>query len=363
MSINPHPLHVTARSPRDRVSRNRPFDLMRLGLAACVLLSHAPELTDGNPQRELLYRLTRGGMTFGAFGVHGFFLLSGFLITQSWARDPNLRSYLGKRMLRILPGYLVAVALSILVVGALAPAVPHFFHVPGLKAIASVLLLGSPLTRPAFPGAAFHLVNGALWSITYEVRCYLLLAAAGLAGLLGRRWVCLLLTAALLGLMDQRTVLPLLWKRDMMLWGDPVPLFPLLACFGVGACFFLFRERIPFRTILVSAAAAGLALVIAVAPRHTELAVCVFGSYGMFYLAHLRVPALDRLRFPDVSYGLYLYGWPVQSLWLFFLHGSPWLNFAGSLTICFALGWLSWHFVERPMLKLKRHPTAALPPG
>jgi peptidoglycan/LPS O-acetylase OafA/YrhL len=80
------------------------MDFMRIGFAACVLLSHAPELTDGNPSRELFYRLTHV-MSLGSFGVDGFFLLSGFLIVKSWQTDPNLLDYLSKRVLRIVPGY------------------------------------------------------------------------------------------------------------------------------------------------------------------------------------------------------------------------------------------------------------------
>jgi peptidoglycan/LPS O-acetylase OafA/YrhL len=65
-------------------------------------------------------------------------------------------------------------------------------------------------------------------------------------------------------------------------------------------------------------------------------------------------------RFPDISYGIYLYGWPVESLWIWFHRGSPWIAFAASTVICFGLGWLSWHFIERPALTLKRNATAPL---
>jgi len=66
-------------------------------------------------------------------------------------------------------------------------------------------------------------------------------------------------------------------------------------------------------------------------------------------------------RFPDISYGIYLYGWPVESLWIWFHRGSPWIAFAASTVICFGLGWLSWHFIERPAFTLKRKATAPLP--
>src|SRR5271170_1260907 len=107
--------------PRRQPSRNHQFDLLRIIFATLVLLSHAPEITDGNAARELLHRLTRGPITFGLLGVDGFFVLSGYLIVQSWLGDPEFLNFLRKRILRIVPGYLVAVVLSTLAVGLLAP--------------------------------------------------------------------------------------------------------------------------------------------------------------------------------------------------------------------------------------------------
>src|SRR5665213_15113 len=177
--------------------RNHLMDIMRIVFAACVLLSHAPEVTDGNPSREIFYRLTHA-MTFGDFGVDGFFLLSGFLIVKSWQTTPDLLDYLYKRVLRIVPGYLVAVLLSTLVLGLVAPAIPRFFAHLGTRFLASVLLLSAPITPDVCPGSHYHLVNGSLWTIAYEFRCYILVALFGVCGLLRRPFVWLAVTLLLL---------------------------------------------------------------------------------------------------------------------------------------------------------------------
>ena len=110
------------------------------------------------------------------------------------------------------------------------------------------------------------------------------------------------------------------------------------------------------------AAIALLVACFAVVPSRGELAMVVFGGYLMFYLGQMHLSWLEAMsRLPDISYGIYLYGWPVESLWIWFHRGSPWIAFLGSTIICFALGWLSWHFVERPALALKGKPTAKLP--
>lgn len=162
-------------------SRNIRFDLLRILLAVLVLLSHAPELTDGNKSRELFSRLTQSELAFGTIAVDGF-LFSGFLMVQSWEHDPQLFRFLRKRVLRIVPGYLVAALLSTVVVGLLAPGVPYFFHQLDAKFWETILLLSSPLTPPVLPGRPYALVNGSLWTITYEFRCYLLVAAFGVCG-------------------------------------------------------------------------------------------------------------------------------------------------------------------------------------
>ncbi|GAC1360859.1 MAG: acyltransferase [Acidobacteriaceae bacterium] len=343
--------------------RNTRFDLLRILFALLVILSHAPELTDGNPSRELFHRLSRTDETFGGVAVYGFFLLSGFLIVQSWQADPHLLNFLRKRLLRIVPGYLVAVLVSVLVVGLLAPATPHFFRQLGLVHLKGIALLSSPATPPVLPGATYPLVNGALWTIGYEFRCYLLVALFGVCGLLRRRYAWLAATLALAALaihpVDATSSAGHILQT---LFGEPSKIFHLAAAFFVGGCFHLFRERIPFRPRLALLAAFAL-LAGSLSTRTIQAALVLFGGYLLFYFAHLpQASAPSPRRFPDISYGLYLYGWPAESLWIWFFHTSPWLTFVVSALIAATLGWLSWHFVERPMLKLKRHATAQLPP-
>jgi peptidoglycan/LPS O-acetylase OafA/YrhL len=329
-----------------------------------VLLSHAPELTDGNPSRELLHRLTHTPITFGRLGVDGFFVLSGYLIVQSWLGDPELVNFLRKRALRIFPGYLVAVTLSTIAVGLLAPGVTDFFTHVDMHFVKSVALLSNPATPPVFPGQAYPNVNGALYTIGYEFRCYLLVAILGLCGLLRRPVLCLAATLPLLAALVYTAPFEHIhWPRHVeALAGEPGNAFRLTAIYMVGALFYLFRNRVVFRPPFALTAAAVLIGFFVFAPAIAEFALVVCGGYLMFYLGQMRLPWLSWMsRFPDISYGIYLYGWPVESLWIWFHRGSPWLAFFASTIICSVLGWLSWHFVERPALALKRRPTAPLP--
>ena len=142
-------------------SRNRTFDVLRIVFATAVILAHAPELIDGDRHRELVGRFTGGRLTLGTLAVDGFFLLSGYLITQSWLRNPSCSDFLKRRITRIVPGYATAYVLSTVLVGLLAPSEPEFFRTligywPWYK---NLLLLSPPATPPVLAGAYYHLLT------------------------------------------------------------------------------------------------------------------------------------------------------------------------------------------------------------
>ena len=355
-----------AASPGIRQQRNRSFDVFRIVFSLLVLLAHAAELTDGNKSRELLARLTHTTITFGTVAVDGFFLLSGFLIARSWDQNPSLPDFLRKRLLRIVPGYLVAVALSTVIVGLLAPGVPHFFrHINGFF-YKSVLALSYPATPPVYPGAPSASVNGALWTINYEFRCYLLVAAAGMLGLLRKPRVWLAVTVSLLAAFTVSLKSGvLLWPAHLvLLLGTPFQDYRLVSAYFVGVSFYVLRDTITFAPRFAAVAAATLALSPILVPSSFELAFILAGGYLLFYAGQpTRRLFLPSDSFPDVSYGIYLYGWPVESLLIWFHHGSPWVTFGEAALLSVGFGWLSWHFVERPMLTWKVRSSAPLPPG
>jgi peptidoglycan/LPS O-acetylase OafA/YrhL len=341
---------------------------MRILFATLVLLAHAPEMTDNGPRRELLHRLLHTDYNFGAFGVDGFFLLSGFLIVQSWLGDPEFLNYLRKRVLRIVPGYVVAALLSTLAAGLAAPGVDHYFRHLHRQFFTSILMLGTLATPPAYVDIHLTNTNGSLWTIPYEFRCYLIVAIWGLCGLFRFRrsalWLAATVVLLVLMFFPVLTGPPEGWHEIYYLTGQPPEIARLTATFFAGSCFYLFRRHIPFRPALALASTAVIVAVAVFNPNHIEVAVVTCGAYLMFYLGQLPSITLDWMkRVPDISYGIYLYGGPVESLWIWYhRNGSPWITFLAATIISYALGWLSWHLVERPMLTLKRRPTAPLPP-
>ena len=357
---------VTAATPTIGLNRDNNFTLVRLILASLVILGHSPEIVDGDIHREILTRMTHGAVTFGYFSVAAFFLISGYMIVQSWEQRPILLNFLKKRVLRIYPAYVVSSVLCAFIVGPLAvdQAGQYFasFHPRGF--IWETLWLTGPQTPPVFAGMHYPVVNGPVWTIPHEFRCYLVVPLLSALGLVRNRVAWLIFTVGMLVFSVMSSAIPYATLAPLLprvVWHYLLPPQPLavalphhLACFCAGGCFYLFRDVIPFRAKW-AVVSAGLWAGSMFVPMLPPVSLPVFGAYALFWFAFARIPALDRFkRQADVSYGVYLYGWPVQNLCVwYFPHISPWVLFAVAWPLALALGFASWHLVESPCLRLK----------
>lgn len=334
-------------------ARNNHFNLLRLIFAVLVILSHSFELVDGNRSRELLTWVF-GTLSFGEFAVDGFFLLSGYLIVQSWESSPRPSRFLKKRALRIYPGFIVASLVSAFIVGPLgADAAQYFSAFQGWGFVRDVVLLRVPFVPPVFQGQPSAYVNGPMWTIAFEVKCYLLVMLLGMVGLVKHRrgWLAISACLFLLATIQNAGYRFEIHGRQPEMLG---PMIRLANLFFVGGCFYLFREKIRMTRQLALLAAIVLCAGMFI-PHYAELVLALFGGYLLFFFAFLRIPGLLRFNdLPDVSYGLYLYGWPVQKLLIWYVPGiSPWSVLFLSLVLSLLLAVISWYAIEEPFLKLK----------
>lgn len=329
--------------------------------ASLVIVSHVPELVDGDRGREVLTRLT-GTTSFGELAVDGFFVISGFLITASYANGRSALSYLFKRAARIYPGFLAASLFSLLVVAPLAGACLEYGAARAALGAGIRMIL---LARPTAPGAfadqhhadRFTALNGATWTIQYEFLCYLLVIALGFFGLLRRPGP---LVAATLLCLAVDAFLPdggLAWLSRPMLLPAPAPaLFRLVGMFLAGASFHALRHHLRFSPLPISASAVGLAITIRIAPL-SGFGVAAFGGYLIFAAATLggstRLARVNDRN--DISYGVYLYAWPIQRLLMRHMGlTNPLLLGLLTWSLAVACGWASWLLVERPAMRWAR---------
>ncbi len=336
-------------------NRSNNFDALRVLFALLVIVSHSYPLLLGSNDREPLMRASGSQMTLGEVAVDGFFLISGYLITASWQRSRNAMDYLRRRVLRIYPGFLVAVAFCSFVAGPLI--VPN----------ASLYWQNFQFKNWLFP--AFNLegayspgieTNGSLWSIRYEFLCYVAVAALGLAGLL--KWPAILLGITLgctfLQALQTYRHFQMPGSRLSWLWCYPDFWPRLAACYLAGALFHLWGDRIVQSRRLAMLSAVGLMLAAAVpSAKLLPLLFPYLAGYLTFWLAYAPLGSIkDIARRGDLTYGLYLYAFPIQLLLIkrFGEHLSP-LGLAAVATLVTGLfAAVSWHLVEKPCLRWKR---------
>jgi peptidoglycan/LPS O-acetylase OafA/YrhL len=139
-------------------------------------------------------------------------------------------------------------------------------------------------------------------------------------------------------------------------WGS------LVGFFAAGMLLYKLPHTRVFDGRIALLALAGL--VLSVPLRQFITLFPVFGCYLALWLALTpRLPVIPAARFGDLSYGLYIYGWPAEQMvmWLSGGRAAWWQVFLTALPAAATLAFLSWHLVERPMLRLKPSSRRAAP--
>ena len=328
------------------------FDALRFWAALTVLWSHAVPLSYGTEQRELLFSASGGQSTLGMVAVTFFFVISGYLITRSFERSSNAWRFVIARALRIMPALLVVLVLVAFVVGPLVTTLPLSQYLHSGAPFDYVSLQATFLHFvDGLPGVFAHnpqsYVNGSLWTLRYEVECYVLVFALGVAGLLNRYLTLALYVGALAVLAVQ--------DQNLVFGGAHGPAMNFHLDFGAKflAGALVYQWQVPLKGKLALFA---LALVVpCIFFGQLPMAQRILLPYAVMYLATgmpLRVPS--PARWGDLSYGTYIYAWPVQQLVVLRSHQPHWLWTAiVSTPIVLLLAWLSWHFVEKGALARK----------
>lgn len=309
--------------------------------------------------------MTHGQFTLGKLCVAGFFIISGFLVTGSWQRTATPLDFLRKRALRIFPGLAAALLVCVLVVAPLGGAVfPSYLHAASTWKVLSIITMRDPVPVDSLPGVFSHLaypdLMGTTWTLRFEFGCYLLVLVLGILQVFKNRKAGVALTGGLLLL--SLAAGHYVEAHKSALHGTVVMAPHLVVYFVAGSLAYLLRERIPHSRWLALACAAGIVLSRA---RFLDDVMPIAGTYLLLYCAFSKSVRLPHFGGKvDLSYGLYLYGWPVEQLLVYHFgaHLSPLLLIAIALPLSAALAWVSWMGVERPCLLLKtRIPRRAEP--
>lgn len=338
------------------------FNFMRIVAAAMVIVTHSLVLTGKGVEIDLLYRISKGEIMVSTLGLRAFFVISGLLIMQSMDRSTTRLMFVWKRILRIFPGLILCVLITVCIVG------PIFTN----KTIAEYLQLGSTwsylinltlfktqeVLPSVFESNSVPVVNGSIWTLAYEFSYYMMVLVLSIIGVFQRRWLIFIpffvfFIAQVITV--YYTVPPkyfyFLIYTDLRLnhFSD----FGLY--FTAGAIAYLYRTSIRYTNTLAAAALIGYI-------------VCVFFNvawlikyaalpYLILYVGYLSIsPRISMWgKNGDYSYGIYIYGMIVQQSILALFPGAfdPYLLSLLALIGVFPFAWLSWHLVEKRALKLK----------
>ena len=320
-------LHAIARAlwvaPISQTRRGRypNFDILRLLLAAEVAYAHIWYLSDP--------------ATFNwpgfVMAVPGFLAISGFLVLQSYAESGTWANFLKKRALRIVPALVGSLILVLLL-----------FHWAGVLNSILNWISGGLYTHEG-------MANGPLWSLAWEEVAYFCLAIIWLAG--GYKhpvfiWLLFIISVAFAATVRN-------WTSDP----DIGIVIFLPVAFLIGNLMYLYRDSLTTTHPVIP----WIMFFVMLQWRFTPYAQVWNGVLLLMLQAFSIVWAgmagarVVPFRFPDISYSLYVYHYPI----VLYLNAVLGIKSLRELTVISAatvipLCLLSWYLVEKPALRLKK---------
>ncbi len=328
------------------------FDFLRLLFAIFVVITHSYSLS-GIDENDLIAQLTGGQTSFSYLGVAGFFIISGYLIFQSMLRSSSLASYFKKRFLRLFPGLIFVLVLTVCLGyfvydnkwGNYFKNYSMWCYLPNNLSLYNLQFDINGVLK----GAA---INGSLWTIRYEFSFYILISLL----FFFRKRKCFLkkiLTCIFIFLLVFKYFLFQNLGAGGIALGNSKSLYLGLFFIGGSILAVLRLENSSNKTFFFLAVCVAFCLSF----------YCNIFYYGQFILLPLLVILagvsstryIHSLsdRFGDISYGVYIYSFPIQQTLMYFFSLKYLQLMAISLPISILFGMLSWHLIEKKALEFK----------
>ncbi len=344
---------IQSRTPTLAEALDRPVNLftpVRLFMALGVLLGHSFIVlnNDGASEPLILFNIT---ISYAA--VNGFFILSGLLITRSFDQRADVVRFVTARVLRLFPALIALSLAAVLLFGPvftlLTPAA-YFTDISIWRYLCDVLTFGNtsggpPQIFPFNPKAGEF--SNALWTLRYEAIAYggtLCLAVLGLSR--SRIRVLAVFVLTVFAFIAVRTVPDLLPDQLM-------DLTRLGMAYLLGAVLYAWRDtiRICGRTAMIIVA---LALLFGPTSSYEIMLNFTLAAGVLMVGFGLPVAFAPLARIPDLSYGIYIWQWPLmQSLYHVGFVRDPYTMMILALPLSALFAAVSWYWIEKPALALK----------
>ena len=333
-------------SPKDPLFEANYLTGVRWGLAGAVMIAHAWEVNDGMDPLGV-YNWQASDLA-----VNGFFILSGMLIAKSLATRRHLGDYFKSRFLRLFPALALVVIASLLFFGPVFSPASEGAFLKDSQAwdyVTRIFGLMDPRgeVAGAFSGNSEPHLNAPLWTIRFEVFCYILVGAAFAIGLLKNRLVVLGMFLVF-SLISMTRFMP----EHSFLSLAGYDFFRLTSAFLLGVLLFYVPELRRPRLMIVLICAVLFLLFGRL--WFSEIFANVFLALGILYAGFYgrHIPSLAKL--PDYSYGIYIWHYPIlQALEYSVPSLQSWQLLVVATPLVLICSGLSWHFAEKPALGLK----------
>jgi len=339
------------------ISRQNNFDFLRFTLAFIVILFHLLVLSD-NASLKWVQPFVNAETA-----VSAFFIISGFLITNSYANSKTLGRYFKNRASRLLPGYILAVlvcAVSFSMVSVFS--FSEYFQSRELIYYLLSNLLFLNFLHPNLPGVfennpVMSAINGSLWTIKVEVMFYLIVPL-------------IYKTVHKMGIWQRNTALISIYLSafiyrylcDYLVLHSSVSQFSelkhqlpgLMNYFIAGMLLYYnfnwIREKMNFSLPVL-----GLIIVSGHYIMGTDYLFAIGLALIIFWLA-FSFPKLNHFaKYGDFSYGIYIFHFPTIQLLISigFINSTLSWNYLTAILIVLTISLLSWNLVEKHFLTAK----------
>lgn len=344
--------------PLEGYIKDNNLNWIRLILSSFVIVGHSYAIAPVVGAQDIIGSWL--GFTYsGSLSVKIFFFVSGLLVCNSLLNNDSPVRYVVSRFFRIVPALFVLLLLTVFIVGPLVTAstlteyfsdkevFTYFFNNINLFSEAYYYLPGVFENNPHAKA-----LNGSLWTLSKEVEMYSFLLALSMLGFLNKK----ILASVVLGCV---VVLPIVDPTLLFSMYTAQPeVFYLPSCFALGCLAALWKGKLEINLVMLL----GLILITYLLKDTTAYHMIFYIATFYFFMfisdrRHFSFPTLNV----DISYGVYIYGFLIQQLVVFYFPGTGYLfNTVVSLAVCYPVAYLSCKFVEEPSIKLGRHSIAYL---
>ena len=337
------------------VIHNNNFNFLRLVGAALVIFSHCYYVT-GKSISEPVNVVMGGRLEASGFGLCIFFFISGFFVTKSACTSKNISLFLKKRIFRIYPALITIVLLTVFFLGPFFTSLSSGTYFSNRETWLYLFTATAIRIRNNLPGVftepGFFIgsVNASLWTIALEIFLYASIALFLVSNLIKKRCLFALLSAAIV----LTCFLSLLLNPGMDFFY--VKYFNLVGIFYLGSFVYISsatKKQVLF-ILIFSLLMYSPVYFINEYTLKADFLLLVIVSLTVYFIGFAKKIPLRVDN--DISYGLYIFAFPIQQAVFKLTHFNPSISLQLALTfaITVPLAFLSWLFIEKPFINLNR---------